>query len=112
MFFNNISNNNLNTFIASGQLDDLNANLYRITLENIFGDFLASDKIVIYTHGLNVLNSINKDGSFFFGTKLKDANNKSINDYLINPNKEIQSETCFKIFFEQSKLNNNKNLIL
>ncbi len=84
-------------------MDDLNSNLHRITLENINGDFFASGKIVIDPHGLNVLNSINKDGSFYFGTKLKDANNKSINDYLINTNKESQSESCFKIFFEQSK---------
>lgn len=102
MFFNNIYTNNNNNFIASGQLDDLNRNAYRISLENINGDFFSSDKIVIDPHGLNVLNSINKDGSFYFGTKLKDANIKSINDYLINPNKEIQSESCFKIFFDQS----------
>lgn len=103
MFFNN-SFSNHNNFIASGQLEDLNKNGNKITLENLNGDFFLTDKIVIDPNGLNMVNSINKDGSFYFGTKLKDANSKIINDYLINPNKEVQSESCFKIFFDQSKI--------
>ncbi len=105
MFFNNlVPKSFINNSITSGELVDLYSNpQYKITLENIHGNFFASEKIVINLHGLNVLNSINKDGSFCFGTKLKDLHNKSINDYLVNPNKQTQSDSCFKIVFDQSK---------
>jgi len=47
----------------------------KISLENITGDFIPEDKIVLDPHGLNILSSINKDGSFLFGPKLRDVYN-------------------------------------
>jgi len=73
MFFNNSNQNTPGNFVASGQLDEIK-NGYKISLENINGDFFSSDKIVIDPLGLNVLNSVNKDGSFYFGSKLKEVN--------------------------------------
>lgn len=45
----------------------------RILIENVNGDFILEDKILLDPHGLNLVNSIKKDGSFYFGPKLREV---------------------------------------
>ena len=64
MFFNN--NNNL-------LLDEDFVSKKIIIIENINGDFIVDNKITIDPHGLSVVNSINKDGSYNFGVQSNDV---------------------------------------
>jgi len=77
----NISNifctQNLNYFNTSCNIEEETQPLPKIILENINGDFIAGNKISIDPHGLNVLKSINKDGSYYFGPKLKEVKFKN-----------------------------------
>ncbi len=61
-FFNSI--NNGDQIVEEGKI------LHKIILDNEIGDFIPNNKLIINPHGLNVLKSVNKDGSYFFGTVL------------------------------------------
>ena len=76
MFFNKNSN-------SSCHFEEESKPLYKIILENISGDFIVKNKITVDPHGLNILNSINKDGSYCFGTKLKNVKNLFLN-FILN----------------------------
>ena len=55
----------------SSSIDFQKPKILQIT--NIFGRFLEKEKILIDPHGLNMLNTIKKDGDVYFGEKLLDV---------------------------------------
>jgi len=58
-----------------------------LILEEIEGDILNNDKLVITAQGLVNGERQEKDGIVFFGTKLK-KDDKVVNDYVLNLNKD------------------------
>jgi hypothetical protein len=46
----------------------------KLVIENIEGNFLENKKIILDPHGLNIIKSVQKDGTYFFGKELKYVN--------------------------------------
>jgi hypothetical protein len=75
-FCNNVDRgNNMKNFCV---IEENNQYLYKLKIENICGDFFYDEKIYLDPHGLNILNSINKDGNYYFGPALTEVHNKII----------------------------------
>ena len=46
---------------------------YKLKMQNLLGNFLMENEILIDPHGLNMLTSVKKDGNVYFGERLYDV---------------------------------------
>jgi hypothetical protein len=71
MFFKKIYRNE--TLLRNSNIK-IEPRLKKLIIRNLIGKFFSLDEIIIDPHGLNMLQTIKKDGKIYFGENLNDVN--------------------------------------